>query len=92
MEPFGAGNPRPVFHTGAVQLTKKPRVMKNQHLSMSVRQGSRVFRAVGWRMADRAEFVTQHGAQLDVAFHLTENDYRDEHTVELSVADVRQAR
>ncbi len=92
MEPFGAGNPRPVFHTGAVQLTKKPRVMKNQHLSMSVRQGSRVFRAVGWRMADRAEFVTQHGAQLDVAFHLTENDYRGEHTIELSVADVRQAR
>mgnify|MGYP001301898366 FL=1 len=92
MEPFGSGNPRPVFHTGAVQLTKKPRVLKNQHLSMSIRQGARVFRAVAWRMADRAEFITQHGARLDVAFNLTENDYRDEHTIELSVADVRQAR
>ena len=92
MEPFGSGNPRPVFHTGAVQLTKKPRVLKNQHLSMSIRQGARVFRAVAWRMADRAEFITQHGARLDVAFNLTENDYRGEHTIELSVADVRQAR
>ena len=92
MEPFGSGNPRPVFHTGAVQLTKKPRVLKNQHLSMSIRQGARVFRAVAWRMADRAKFITQHGARLDVAFNLTENDYRDEHTIELSVADVRQAR
>ena len=75
-----------------MQLTQKPRVMKNQHLSMSVRQGSRVFRAVAWRMADRVEFVTQHAARLDLAFHLTENDYRGEHTIELSVADVRQAR
>lgn len=92
MEPFGAGNPRPVFHTGAVQLTKKPRVMKNQHLSMSIRQGPRVFRAVAWRMANRADFISQHSEQLDVAFNLTENDYRGEHTIELSVADIRQAR
>ena len=92
MEPFGAGNPRPVFHTGPVELANGPRVMKSRHLSMSVRQGTRVFRAVAWRMADRAEFVTRHGGALDVAFNLTENHYRGEHTVELSVADIRQAR
>ena len=92
MEPFGAGNPRPVFHTGPVELANGPRVLKSRHLSMSVRQGTRVFRAVAWRMADRAESVTRHGGALDVAFHLTENHYRGEHTVELSVADIRQAR
>ncbi len=92
MEPFGAGNPRPLFHTGPVELANGPRVMKSKHLSMSVRQGTRVFRAVAWRMADRADFVTQHRTALDVAFNLTENHYRGEHTVELSVADIRQAR
>ena len=92
MEPFGAGNPRPVFHTGPVELANGPRVLKSRHLSMSVRQGTRVFRAVAWRMAERAEFVTRHGGALDVAFNLTENHYRGEHTVELSVADVRQAQ
>ena len=92
MEPFGAGNPRPVFHTGAVELANGPRIMKTKHLSMSVRQDARVFRAVAWRMADRADFVTQHRDALDVAFNLTENHYRGEHTVELSVADIRQAR
>jgi single-stranded-DNA-specific exonuclease len=92
MEPFGAGNPRPVFHTGAVELANGPRIMKAKHLSMSVRQDARVFRAVAWRMADRADFVTQHRGALDVAFNLTENHYRGEHTVELSVADIRQAR
>lgn len=92
MEPFGAGNPRPVFHTGSVELANGPRVLKSRHLSMSVRQDARVFRAVAWRMAERAEFVTRHARALDIAFHLTENHYRGEHTVELSVADIRQAR
>ena len=92
MEPFGAGNPRPMFHTGAVELANGPRIMKAKHLSMSVRQDARVFRAVAWRLADRADFVTQHRGALDVAFNLTENHYRGEHTVELSVADIRQAR
>jgi single-stranded-DNA-specific exonuclease len=92
MEPFGAGNARPVFHTGSVELAHGPRVMKAKHLSMSVRQDARVFRAVAWRMAERAEFVTQHRTALDLAFNVTENHYRGEHTVELSVADIRQAR
>ena len=92
MEPFGAGNPRPIFHTGPVELANGPRVMKSRHLSMAVRQDKRVFRAVAWRMAERAEFVTRHGSALDVAFNLTENHYRGEHTIELSVADIRQAR
>ncbi len=92
MEPFGVGNPRPLFHTGAVELANGPRVMKSRHLSMALRQGSRVFRAVAWRMAERAEFVKRHKDALDVAFNLTENHYRGQHTVELSVADMKQAR
>ena len=50
-----------------------------------------MFRAVAWRMADRADFVRRHGDALDLAFHLTENTWRGESTVELSVADVRPA-
>ena len=91
MEPFGAGNPRPVFSSGAVQLVDGPRVLKSRHLAMRVRQQGRVFRAVAWRMADRADFVTLHRDALDLAFHLTENRYRGEHTIELSVADIRSA-
>ena len=91
MEPFGAGNPRPVFHSGALELADAPRVLKSRHLAMRVRQRGRVFRAVAWRMADRADFVRRHGDALDLAFHLTENAWRGERTVELSVADIRPA-
>ena len=91
MEPFGAGNPRPVFHSGALELADAPRVLKSRHLAMRVRQRGRVFRAVAWRMADRADFVRRHGNALDLAFHVTENAWRGERTVELSVADIRPA-
>ena len=91
MEPFGAGNPRPVFHSGELALADGPRVLKSRHLAMRVRQQGRVFRAVAWRMADRADFVRRHGDALDLAFHLTENTWRGERTVELSVADIRPA-
>jgi len=92
MEPFGSGNRRPIFHTGSVSLASNPKVMKSRHLSMSVRQEGRVLRAVAWRMAERADFVSTHARNLDVAFNLTENHFRGETTIELSVADVRQAR
>ncbi len=91
MEPFGAGNPRPVFHSGQLALVDGPRVLKSRHLAMRVRQQGRVFRAVAWRMAHRADFVKRHGDALDLAFHLTENAWRGERTVELSVADIRPA-
>ena len=90
MEPFGAGNPRPVFHSGPVELADGPRVLKSRHLAMRVRQQGRVFRAIAWRMADRADFVARHRDALDLAFNLTENNYRGEHTIELSVNDIRQ--
>ena len=90
MEPFGAGNPRPMFYTGVTELADGPRVMKEKHLAMSVRQGGRIFRAVGWRMAERSAFVKENRRGLDLAFNLTENTYRGEHTIELSIADFRK--
>ena len=90
MEPFGAGNPRPVFHSGPLQLADSPRVLKSRHLAMRVRQEGRVFRAIAWRMADRVDFVSRHRDALDLAFNLTENNYRGERTIELSVTDIRK--
>jgi len=91
MEPFGAGNPRPMFQTGPVELAGGPQIMKSKHLSMTVRQQGRVLRAVAWRMSERAEFITEHKNDLDLAYHLTENHYRGERTVELSIADIKQS-
>jgi len=89
LEPFGAANPRPVFHTSPVDLVDGPRTIKDRHLSMSVRQQGRVFRAVAWRAAERAAFLQEHRTGLDLAFSLDENQYRGETFIQLTIADIR---
>lgn len=92
LEPFGMGNPRPVFQAHRVQIVDGPHVLKDRHLRMTVRQDGRSFRAIAWRAAERAPFLAQHRAGIDLAFSLAENDYQGERFVELSVADAREAR
>ncbi len=70
MEPFGHGNPEPVFVARGVRLLAQPRVMKERHIRLELSrepQGagrggatagsaapSSSIRAVGWDMAGRA--------------------------------------
>ena len=89
LEPFGAGNPRPVFHADGVEIIDGPHTLKAQHLRMTLRQGRSRFRAVAWRAAERESFIRQRRAAVDLAFSLTENNYRGESHIELTVADVK---
>ena len=92
LAPFGVGNRRPIFHADGVAIVDGPRRVKERHLKMSVRQGQCVFRAIAWQAAERADFLNAHRAALNLAFSLTENHYRGQTFVELSVADVQEAR
>ena len=89
LEPFGVGNRRPVFHAEAVEVVDGPHVIKDRHLGMTVRQGRARFRAMAWRAAEQEEFVRARRGSLNLAFSLTENTWRNETSVELSVADIK---
>ena len=91
LEPFGAGNPRPVFRAARVEVIDGPRTMKEQHLRMTVREGGARFRAVAWRAADRAAFFEAHRAGLQLAFSVVENTYQGHTSTELTVADAARA-
>ncbi len=89
LEPFGAGNRRPVFHADPVTIVDGPHTMKGQHLRMTVEQDRRRYRAVAWRAADRESYYRAHRDGLNLAFSLTENTFRGVTTTELNVADVK---
>lgn len=92
LEPFGSGNPRPVFHAAGVDVVDGPRILKERHLRFAVRQQRRTFQAVMWRGADRAPFFERQRGGLNLAFSLAENTYRGERFVELAVADATEGR
>ena len=49
LEPFGAGNPKPIFVTKDLSLINEPFVMKEKHLKLKLRDNeNRQFEAVWW--------------------------------------------
>lgn len=91
MGPFGASNPKPIFRASPIELMEAPRKLKDRHLSLLVRQQGRAFRAIAWRSADKAEYLAEHRAGLELAYSLDQNEFRGERRTELTVADVRLA-
>lgn len=89
LEPYGLGNRRPVFHAAPVAIVDGPHTLKGRHLRMTVEQGRRRYRAIAWRAAERESFYRERRDRMSMAFSLTENLYRGESFIELTVADVK---
>lgn len=89
LAPHGAANPRPVFRAAGVEVVSGPRTIKERHLSMTLKHGRRVMRAIAWRAAPRTQLITDNRGSLDVAFSLDRTEYRGETSIELNLADFR---
>ena len=101
LEPFGSGNPVPVFVARNAKLVQPPRVLKEKHLKLRVvasernsggSKFQRGFDALGWRMAERA---TQEslllGSVLDLAFTVDYNEHPEFGGVQLNLLDFAPA-
>ncbi len=99
LEPFGAGNPEPVFCSMA-RLSAPVKVLKEKHVRLKLTPGSNgaangwrralVHNAVGWRLAERAtEAKLLAGDLLDVAFTLDHNEHAEFGGIELSLRDFK---
>jgi single-stranded-DNA-specific exonuclease len=88
LSPYGLGNPRPVFDASTVEIINGPHRLKERHLLMNVKQNGRIFRAIAWRGAERADFLQEHRHAVRLAYSLDKNTFRGETSVELNVADV----
>jgi single-stranded-DNA-specific exonuclease len=89
MAPFGLANPRPIFHAMPVEIVDGPRPLKDRHLKMTFRQDGRSFRAIAWRAAERAAFLTENRAGVNLALSLEQNEFQGETYLELTVADFK---
>jgi single-stranded-DNA-specific exonuclease len=96
IEPYGSGNPTPVFVTRAARLVQPPRILKERHLKLRVvptattgNGGSqRACEVVGWRMAERGTRESLIlGDTLDLAFTVDYNAHPDFGGVQLTLVD-----
>ena len=105
MEPFGHGNPEPVFAANSVRLMAPPRVLKDKHVKLKLvataeNRESRTehsnwrravsFDALAWHMAERLEQERLlAGDTLDVAFTVGHNDHPEFGGLELTICDFK---
>lgn len=91
LEPFGMGNPRPVFSTGGLKLLSEPYVMKEKHLKLRLgdTQG-RQFEAVWWDGVEKSSGQTLHGANgIELAYSPEANTWNGNTRLQLVVKDLR---
>jgi len=88
MEPFGPENLRPVFIARHVSDTGYSRIVKEQHLRFSVRQGSFNFSGIGFNMADKYQFL-QARQPVDIVFKIDVNEWNGEKNLQLRVLDCK---
>jgi single-stranded-DNA-specific exonuclease len=89
LAPFGMGNPRPVFDAPGVEIVSGPTIVKERHLTMTVRQQGRMFRAISWRGAERLPILQENRRGIDLAYSVAQNTWGGATAIELEIADAR---
>ncbi|HEY8991752.1 MAG TPA: single-stranded-DNA-specific exonuclease RecJ [Luteolibacter sp.] len=87
LQPFGNGNPQPVFIARGVCLSRPPLHMKNHHLRFMLRQGYHEQDAVFFGGGERV----LPDPPWDIAFTIDRNTFRGRTTLQLILQDVRAA-
>ena len=87
LQPFGNGNPQPLFLAREVEPVAPPRVMNEKHLLFRLRQGDRHRRAVYFNGAQNQ----LPPAPWDVAFRIRADEYGGETLVAMHIEAVRAA-
>jgi single-stranded-DNA-specific exonuclease len=90
MEPFGPQNMAPVFWSDRVIVKNPVRVLKEEHLKMMVyQQGhSQGYDAIGFGLGDKAAMI-EVGKPFELLYHLEENEFQGNKTIQLAVKDIR---
>ncbi len=87
LEPFGAGNPTPVFLGKGMRLINASTVgADGQHLRLRLNDGGASWTAMAFRQGNGR---TPESRELDVAYTLSTGSWRGEKTLNLRVVDFR---
>jgi single-stranded-DNA-specific exonuclease len=105
LEPFGMGNPEPVFRACRARVMAPPRLIKDKHVKLKLAPSldsqeadsskpnwkrSLQFDALGWHMAESVQKAQLlPGDTLDIAFSIDQNDHPEFGGLELSLRDIK---
>jgi single-stranded-DNA-specific exonuclease len=92
LEPFGAGNRKPIFVTNGLRLRFDPTVMKDKHLKFHLEDGQgKRFEAVWWDGVEKGKKRTlAQGSGIELAYTAEVNSWQGNNRLQLVVEDLRE--
>lgn len=91
LDPYGAGNPRPVFALLGARVEGLQGVGQGKHLKLQLSRGLCRFDAIFFS-ATAEECGIRVGDRVDAAFYLQGNTFRGRTTLQLQMVDLRLSR
>ena len=88
LEPYGAGNNRPVFSLLGMTVDSMQAVGQNRHLKLQLSKGQFRFPAIFFSATEESVGVSV-GMRVDAAFYLQINEFRSQSSVQLQMIDLR---
>jgi len=88
LEPFGQGNPEPLFGSHKVRLEEAPAVVGGRHLRLGFRTEHGSLKGIAFGLGSRVNEFSR-GQEVDVVYHASFDLFRGGRTVQLVVRDIR---
>ena len=88
LEPFGVGNPGPLFVARDVRLASNATKIGANGVKFAVEAPQGTIEAVGWGLSERSGEL-RAGATVDIAYKLERNEFRGRSTLQLGLVDFR---
>ena len=90
LEPFGPGNPRPLFVSRRLINHRDTRAVgkHGEHLRLDVTDRRNAITGIAFGRSDMAEYI-QNGNAVDICYELNENTYNHHTTIQMMVHDIK---
>ncbi|HXC69388.1 MAG TPA: single-stranded-DNA-specific exonuclease RecJ [Pyrinomonadaceae bacterium] len=90
LEPFGAGNPRPVFMTKNLRSLSEPAVIKDRHLKLRLAgPQNRPLEAVWWNCIESPGQTPDLRGSIELAYMLETQAWNGDYKMQLNVIDLK---
>ncbi len=90
LQPFGQGNPTPVFMLSRLRITAITPLSNNKHIKLSLTNGKTSIQALNF-FCSTLEFPYRVGEVVDIAVTLDINVYKNNESVSVIIKDIKYA-
>jgi single-stranded-DNA-specific exonuclease len=90
LEPFGSGNPQPVFCSYKNIISDWSLVgEKREHLKLKIKEENKILEGIGFRLSEIGSQIFPESKVVDLAFNIELNKWNGTENIQLNIKDIK---